>query len=224
MKYKRILSIGAHSLDAELMGGPIIVKAVEKGAHCTFVHVTEGRLEDPNATDEAKQEYLEKIRKQNIDVAEAMGADVRAFRYISSDLPTEDDFIEELKEYFKNEKVDLIITHHLGTMHPRHYYTYYCVTEAVKKCIEEGVQIDLLYGENLEDLVNYTPQKYIELDEGHVKKWFNALSKYDIFNGKVNDVPYSPYYTTMGKVRAIESRSKKFIKSYMYASLIDKSI
>ena len=41
---KRVVSIGAHSLDAELMGGPLLLKYAKEGAHCTFIHVTQGRL------------------------------------------------------------------------------------------------------------------------------------------------------------------------------------
>ena len=52
---QRVVSIGAHSLDAELMGGPLILKYARQGAHCTLIHVTQGRLEDPAATEEAKQ-------------------------------------------------------------------------------------------------------------------------------------------------------------------------
>ena len=51
---KRIVSIGAHSLDAELMGGHLMLKYAREGAHCTYIHVNQGRLEDPNATEEAK--------------------------------------------------------------------------------------------------------------------------------------------------------------------------
>ena len=47
----RIVSIGAHSLDAELLGGPLMIKYAKKGVRCTFIHVTQGRLEDSNATE-----------------------------------------------------------------------------------------------------------------------------------------------------------------------------
>ena len=52
MKYKRIISIGGHHLDAELMGGPILIKYAKKGAHITKINVTEGRLTSPTATNE----------------------------------------------------------------------------------------------------------------------------------------------------------------------------
>lgn len=37
---KRVVSIGAHSLDAELLGGPLFVKYSKQGAKCTCMHVT----------------------------------------------------------------------------------------------------------------------------------------------------------------------------------------
>lgn len=52
---KRVVSIGAHSLDAELLGGPLLLKYAKAGSHCTCIHVTQGRLEDPDATEEAKK-------------------------------------------------------------------------------------------------------------------------------------------------------------------------
>lgn len=39
---KRVVSIGAHALDAELMGGPYLIKAASRGDKCTFVHMTRG--------------------------------------------------------------------------------------------------------------------------------------------------------------------------------------
>ena len=55
---KRVVSIGAHPLDAELIGGPLIIKYSKLGAKCTFMHVTQGRLENPNATKEENDAYI----------------------------------------------------------------------------------------------------------------------------------------------------------------------
>ena len=218
---KRVMSIGAHSLDAELLGGPLVIKYANLGAKCTFVHVTQGRLEDPNATKEENDLYLKKLVSQNENAAKGMNADCNALGYLSRELPTENEFIKILVKYFTEEKVDLIITHYSGTLHPRHYYTYYTVTEAVKICRQNGMNIKLLYGENCEDLVGFIPQAYYELSEEELNIWFNALKSYEIFNGKINNVPYNDYYKTMGKVRSLECGSRKFTKAYMYASLIE---
>lgn len=221
-KYKRIVSIGAHSLDAELMGGPLMIKYALEGSHCTFVHVTKGRLEDPNASEEAKQQYLDKITKENNEVAKAMHCDSYAMNYISSELPSETEFVKIIKEYLIKEKVDLVITHSRGTLHARHYYTFDTVTQAVRQLNQEGHDINLLYGENCEDLVGFVPTLYISMPKEVEDIWFAGLSHYTIFNGGVNDVPYEDYYRTMGIVRRFEIGSKLPVKAYMHAGLLDK--
>jgi len=223
-KYKRLLSIGGHSLDAELMGGPLLLKLAKNGAHCTFAHVTQGRLEDPNASDGERADYLLRLRKQNDLTAIGMGSDSYSFDYVSSNMPSEDEFVKRLVDYFLEEKVDCVITHASGTMHARHYFTYSTVTTAVKLLRSKGYDVDLLYGENCEDLVGFVPQLYVPLDKTEEEEWFSSLRNYEIFNGKVNSVPYFDYYSTMLKVRQIESGCRSGCKAYMYASLVDYDI
>lgn len=220
-KIKRVVSVGAHSLDAELMGGPLVIKYAKEGAKCTFLHVTQGRLEDPNATEEEKKAYLDKLLLENKEVAEAMGADALWLGYRSNNMPSTGEFAKKLVDYFKEEKVDLVITHFSGSWHPRHVNTYEAVTMAVKMLRKEGNPIRLLYGENLEDLVGFIPQAYFVMSEEEVQTWWKALRKYAIFNGEVNDIPYYEYYSTNGYVRQMEAGSKGFTKAYMYASLIE---
>lgn len=221
MKYQKVISIGAHSLDAELMGGPLMIKYAQQGAHCTFCHVTMGRLEDPQATEAEKLAYLKQIQQENTSSAAVMGCDVRALGYRSSELPGEEEFIKLMMEYLRAEQADLVITHARGTLHPRHYYTYYTVTEAVKRLRAQGQAVNLLYGENCEDLIGFTPTLYTSITEEQKQLWFDGLGQYSLFQGKVNDMPYRDYYQTMGKIRAVEADAKTFVKAYMHAPLID---
>lgn len=219
-KYKRVVSVGAHPLDAELIGGPLMIRHQKKGAKCTMVHLTAGRLEYPNATEDEKQAYSQKLEDEIENAAKEMGCDSYAMNYISSEMPKTAQFINILVDYFTKEGVDLVITHSRGTLHPRHYYTYETVSEAVKKMRLNGINIDLLYGENCEDLIGFIPTKYILMDEDEKDIWFQGLRKYEIFNGKVNDVPYFDYYNAMGTIRAIEAGTHGFAKAYMHAGLI----
>ena len=93
---KRVVSIGAHSLDAELLGGPLILKYAKQGSHCTLIHVTQGRLEDPSATEEEKQAYLKSLLDQNQRAAKALGGDTIWLGYVSSSMPTLEDFARRL--------------------------------------------------------------------------------------------------------------------------------
>ncbi|MDR1930355.1 MAG: PIG-L family deacetylase [Treponema sp.] len=221
---KRIVSIGAHSLDAELLGGPLVLKYAREGAHCTLIHVTQGRLEDPAAAEEAKAAYLKELLNQNKRAAEKLGADTIWLGYVSGNMPSQGDFQKRLETYFIEEKVELAITHWRGSMHPRHINTHDAVTGAVKHLREQGNPVRLLYGETFEDLVGFIPQAYFSLDEKETEQWFSALKEYQVFRGEINDFPYLPYYTTNGQVRAIESNNRGFTVCYMYASLIENRL
>jgi len=221
---KRVVSIGAHSLDAELLGGPLLLKYARSGVHCTLVHVTQGRLEDPAAAEEAKQEYLQKLLNQNKRAAEKLGTDTIWLGYVSSNMPSTEEFQKRLASYFIEEKAELVITHWRGSMHPRHINTHDAVTGAVKQLRQQGNTIKLLYGETFEDLIGFIPQAYFSLTEAEKEQWFSALREYQVFRGEINDFPYMPYYTTNGKVRAVESGNKDFTVCYMYASLIEQEL
>lgn len=221
MKYQRLVSIGGHHLDAELMGGPLLIKYAAAGAHGTMMNVTEGRLDRKDATEEEKEAYLKRIREENQLAAEFMHCDYVNLGYTSATVPDQETFITMLMEYFKKEKVDCVVTHWRGTMHPRHYDTYETVTQAVLRLRKEGYDIQLLYGENCEDLIGFTPTCYITLEEEHVTTWFTALSQYSIFNGLVNDMPYQEWYHAQLKVRAVEGGSSQPVKAYMHAPLFD---
>lgn len=221
MNYKRVISIGGHPLDAEIMGGPMIINMNKKGAKSTLVHVTTGRLENKDATEQEKKDYLDLLESNISNAANALGADVWQMNYLSSNMPTMSEFVKVIADYLREEKADLVITHNLGTLHDRHYFTYRGVHEAVKILRREGQTIDLLYGENLEDLIGFTPTKYLYMSEEDVETWFNSLNQYDLFRGGVNVVPYVEYYTTMGRVRALEAGAPGFVKAFMHGGLID---
>ncbi|HWQ77547.1 MAG TPA: PIG-L family deacetylase [Anaerovoracaceae bacterium] len=221
---KRIVSIGAHSLDAEILGGPIMLKYAERGAHCTYIHVTQGRLEDPGASQEEKDEYLKVLLDQNRRAAEKLQGDTIWLGYVSGDMPSLEEFAARLEQYFTDEKVDLVITHWRGSMHPRHVNTHDAVATAVKRLREKGNPIRLVYGENFEDLVGFLPQAYFRLDQKEVDQWYESLREYSVFQGEINDFPYFPYYSTMGKVRQIESNHHGYTVAYMYASLIENDL
>lgn len=221
---KRVVSIGAHSLDAEILGGAIMLKYAKQGAHCTYIHVTQGRLEDPNATQEAKDKYLKELLDQNRRAAEKLGGDTIWLGYVSSNMPSLNEFSARLEKYFIDEKVDLVITHWRGSMHPRHVNTHDAVVTAVKHLREKGNPIKLVYGENFEDLVGFIPQAYFKLEQNEVDQWFSGLREYSVFKGEINDFPYYPYYSNMLKVRQIESNNSGYTVAYMYSSLIENGL
>lgn len=219
--YKRVISIGAHPLDAEIMGGPFLIRYARNGAKCTFVHLTKGRLTDPSATEEEKIAYDKALHNEIQEAAIRMNCDSYPMDYLSAELPSTAEFIVLLKEYLLKEKADCVITHARGTLHPRHYFAYETVTEAIRQLRQEGHEIALFYGENCEDLAGFTPTVYLRQSDKDLEEWLHALQAYAIFNGKVNDVPYYEYYHSMARIRSIEAGEHGFAKAYMHGALLD---
>lgn len=186
--------------------------------------MTQGRLEDPNATQEEKDAYLKELLVQNRKAAAELGADTIWLGYVSSNMPSLNDFADRLEQYFVEEKVDLVITHWRGSMHPRHINTHDAVVTAVKRLRQKGSRIRLVYGETFEDLVGFIPQAYFVLTEEEVAQWYKALNTYTVFRGGVNDFPYQKYYPTNLQIRQIESGSSGATVCYMYASLIENEL
>ena len=131
---------------------------------------------------------------------------------------------QRMEQYFVDEKVDLVITHWRGSMHPRHINTHDAVVTAVKRLREKGNPIRLVYGETFEDLVGFLPQAYFTLNPEEVTQWYGAMKEYHVYRGEVNDFPYQQYYPTIGKVRQIESNNCGYTVAYMYASLIEPQL
>ena len=86
---------------------------------------------------------------------------------------------------------------------------------------QEGLPIQLFYGENCEDLAGFTPTCYLTMTQQGLDAWLGALQQYSIFNGKVNDMPYYEYYHSMAIIRSIEAGQHGFAKAYMHAALLD---
>ena len=219
--YHRVICVGAHPLDAEIMGGPMTIRYAARGAHCTLVHVTKGRLTDPKATEQEKQAYDENLRAEMQNAAKALGAECHSLDYSSATLPETSEFVQRIAQYLREEKADCVVTHARGTLHPRHYYTYETVTEAVRLLRREGQNIQLYYGENCEDLAGFTPTVYLSQTEAELEKWMDGLRAYSIFRGTVNDMPYYEYYHSMARIRSIEAGEHGCAKAYMQGALLD---
>lgn len=221
---KRVVAIGGHSLDAELLGGPLLIKYAKEGAHVTCANTVMGRLEGPDCTEQEKEAYLRQVAEESERAAADLGGDTLWLGYDSKTMPTTEVFARRLEEWFTEEGVDLVITHWRGSMHPRHIATHDAVTEAVKSMRRKGSSIRLLYGLTFEDLVGFIPQAYVVLSDEEVNQWMKALNEYAIFRGEVNDFPYLPYYPTNLRVKQIESGSSGPTVCYMYASLIENEL
>lgn len=224
MKKHHVMTIGAHALDAELMGGAVGIKYAREGHETTYVHITRG---ERGHHCKSSEEYAKQLDVEIPKVAEALGGRAIWSGYIAGQLPSQEQIILDLCELIRKEKPTIVITHWRGSMHPRHVLTHDAVVEAVKMAANPNIQtesephkLDYLYfGENCEDLNGFIPQLYVEIEDTF-EQWFEALSKYELFGGGNASVPYQDYYRTMATIRAIEvvGSGQKLSKAFMTAT------
>jgi len=212
---KRVVSIGAHCLDAELMGGPVLIKYAKEGAHCTFVHLTRGERGNAKKSPEI---YGVQLEKEMQAVAKKMGCDAYWLGYPAGNLPEMDAMVRDLTDYLRKEKVDLVITHNRGSLHARHIACHDVSVSAVNRLRKEGYKIDLYFGENCEDLVGFIPQIYVPVSKEEHALWYEGLREYELFRGGVLSVPYDDYYAISLKVRGLEIGVSS-AKAYMLAAV-----
>lgn len=216
------MSIGAHALDAELMGGPVAIKYTKEGHKASFVHITRGERGNKKKTPE---EYGKQLEIEMPKVAETMGAESIWMGYVAGQLPSQETIQMDLCKLLREEKPDIVITHWRGSLHPRHVTTHDAVLEAVKMAAnaeintgQEPHKVDYVYyGENCEDLNGFIPQVYINIEETF-DQWFEAVSHYELFRANEANVPYQDYYRTMATIRAVEVGNQKLSKAYMIAT------
>lgn len=212
---EKIASIGAHALDAELMGGPYLIReARDNGAEISFVHMTRGERGNKNKSPE---EYGKQLEVEMVNVAEKMGGKSYWMEYVAGQLPDASQMIDDFEKLIEKEGYDTIITHWRGSLHDRHILCHDVVTAAVKRLWAKGKKISLYYGENCEDLNGFIPELYIQFDQDVMDTWIDGLNEYELFRGGVLTVPYLDYYTTMAKMRGIELGILPYARAFMVA-------
>ncbi|MBA4603435.1 PIG-L deacetylase family protein [Thermoactinomyces mirandus] len=221
MKQHHVMTIGAHALDAELMGGPVAIKYTREGHKATFVHITRGERGNRKKSPE---KYGKQLNEEMPKVAEAMGATSHWMGYLAGKLSPKEQMQMDLCKLLRKEKPDIVITHWRGSLHPRHVLTYDVVLEAVRMAANDAIEtgqkahaVEYLYfGENCEDLDGFIPQVYIEIEDTF-EQWFAAMSHYESFRANVANVPYQDYYRTMATIRTVEIGTQKLSKAFMVA-------
>lgn len=218
---KHIMVFGAHALDAELMGGPVVAKYTKLGYEATFVHITRGERGNPKKSPEV---YGKQIEEEMVKVAEGMGAKAYWMGYPAGNLPSMEQIQLDICRLIREKQPNIIITHWRGSLHPRHILTHDVVVEAVKMAANKNINTgnkpykvpQLYFGENCEDLNGFIPEIYIDIEDTF-EQWMEALKNYELFRGGVLTVPYEDYYRTMAKIRAIEIGGQKLSKAFMVA-------
>jgi LmbE family N-acetylglucosaminyl deacetylase len=204
----KIVVIGAHAGDCEVMTGPVVAQHTAAGGEATYVHLTLGERGHPFLSSDA---YVSQKREEANAAAAAVGAAVRILPHRDAELVGDRATKDGVAQIIREERPDIVITHWSGSFHRDHALCHEIVCEAVFYAGLADLWPDrrnhlvsaLYFGENWEDARGFRPDLYIDTSAGH-ERWLRSLEAYELFRGGLSSFPYARYYESLAVVRGAE--------------------
>ena len=207
---RTILAIGAHAGDMELTAGTLLLRARQQNARVVLLHLTLGEGGNPRLTPQA---YGEQKRREAVEVAAALGAEVLFAPYRDGELPDTEEARRYVADVIRQVKPTLVVTHWRESLHRDHATAHRVVKDAVLLASLAGVQtghaphrgVGLWYAENWEDADGFRPYLYVDVT-GVLPQWRDAVRRYEFVGGAISSFAYLDYYTALATLRGAEAR------------------
>ena len=198
----RILAIGAHIGDPELMAGPYLCQKLLEGNTCQIVALTAGELGNPNLPPEV---YKRQKLKEAYEFAEKSGIQYEVVVENSDAfLNMTEDLVQSVESIVINSKADEVITHWRGSFHPDHRTAHEVVSKAilrihVNRYISNNVK--LRYAENWEDMESFHKDELVEISDEAFNLWANSIKHEEFVHGGFSRFRYFEYYSALMTIR-----------------------
>jgi len=219
---KRILVVGAHVGDAELMAGGVILKHTKAGGEVFIVHMSKGERGHPSLP---PAEYAKQKEREALESAKLMKAEVIFMPYEDALIPNNEEARFKLAEEIRKIRPSIVITHWVGSYHKDHENTSRVVKDAIFLAAMQDLPIGgepysvskLYFAENWEDPIDFVPEVYVDISEVF-EEYRKAIEVHEFASGKFWGFNYVDYYTSLARIRGIEVRTR-----YAQALMPDKS-
>ena len=198
----KIMVIGAHAGDAEVMAGATVLKHTRAGHQAVIVHMTLGEAGHPTLPPEV---YAEQRRQEVQASAQLMGASVVTLPYADGTLPCDDAVKFQVCDLIRQEKPTIILTHWKGSLHKDHIATYDIVQDAIFYAALPAIQRKLpahrirglYFPENWEDMDGWRADIYLDAT-GVWDDYLAMLRSHALMRGGVSSFRYFDYYDALG--------------------------
>jgi LmbE family N-acetylglucosaminyl deacetylase len=207
----KILSIGAHIGDAELMSGPFLVEMRSLGHDVTLLAFTAGELGYPQL---GPTKYKQQKIRENSRFCDLLGFKSVVFEDIGdlSLIPSLEN-VTRLRNVIFDGAFDLILGHWSGSIHPDHRAASDITTRAamqasisLKECRDKG--LELKYCENWEDMEGFSISEYHQISQNSFGLWKDAIQVHQFTDGTFSGFRYVDYYTSLMTLRGCFSQSQ----------------
>lgn len=206
----KILAVGAHIGDAELMAGPYLCQLAIEGASCSMLALTSGEKGNPEVEPSI---YKEQKLKEAAQFSAKSGIAYEVFSDIpDAHLIITEELVQRVMSLIEQKEISHVVTHWRGSFHPDHRQAHDIVSQAVLRVnlLRNGRDaVVLKYCENWEDMELFTFDEYVSISETAVKKWRESIEHEEFIHGTFSKFRYLDYYSALMTVRGCLS-SKPF--------------
>ncbi|HEY9166553.1 MAG TPA: PIG-L family deacetylase [Candidatus Kryptonia bacterium] len=212
-----ILAIGAHAGDMEISCGAVLAKQAMMGDRVVILHLTLGEGGNPKMSAE---DYGSQKKREALKVDSLLGAEPIFGPYHDGELPNDEVARHYVANVIRMVKPSCIITHWTKSIHKDHSNAHAVVVDAILLASLPSVGTvtpyseteypewrgvkRILYTENWEDMDDYQPYVYVDVNES-LEKWEKAVKEYEFIGGKISSFPYLNYYKSLASVRGAEA-------------------
>lgn len=208
----RILAVGAHIGDAELMAGPYLCQSALDGATCFMLALTSGEKGNPEVN---PTEYkVQKLREAK-EFSDKSGIPYDIFEDVpDAYLVISDDLIARVKETIIKNDITHVVTHWRGSFHPDHRQAHDIVSQTVLQLNllqKDSQKIELKYSENWEDMDLFKFDEYVPISETALNRWKSSIEHEAFIHGTFSNFRYLDYYQALMTVRGCLSQHERAI-------------
>lgn len=208
----KIMVVGAHAGDAEIMAGAVVAKYTSQGHEAVLVHLTPGEKGHKTLTPE---EYAQQKMEEGHRAAAALGAKAIFLPYKDAELPVNEEVKYALADIIRAEKPNIMITHWKGSIHKDHEATYYIVQDAIFYAALPSIKRELpahgcynqFFAENWEDPYEFEVDTYVDITDSY-DQWLKAALEYELFSGSISSFRYMDYYKALAVMRGCLAGTK----------------
>lgn len=200
-----IMVVGAHTTDAEVMGGAQVLAQVDQGWRAVMVHCTLGEKGHPRMDPET---YGRQKREEAEAAARLLGAACVCLPYKDGELPVNEEVQWAIADLIREHRPDILLTHWKGSFHRDHRNTHTNVTEALYlaglpafiRAHPAHYPRAVYFCENWEDLEEYQPDIFLDVSNVF-DRYLEVIRCYELVRGGISRFPYDRYYEALSVVR-----------------------
>jgi LmbE family N-acetylglucosaminyl deacetylase len=211
----RVLAVGAHPDDLEILCAGTLARYVADGHHVVMAHACRG---DKGHGQISHAEVAEVRAKEAAAAAEVIGAEPMALGYPDGQLFVVEENMRRFVDMIRIAKPDVIITHHPGDYHSDHVAVtklvseasfwaalpYYITAEPVHDVTPPVYYMDTLAA------IDFTPTEYVDIGETMALKK-EAMARHESQITWLRDHHHSDildFIETMGRFRGLQCNAR----------------